>query len=149
MDDQISVSVSIPTDDDGYVRQQCPSCGREFKAPVEDDELVTPEHCPYCGHQDDQWFTQEQMEQFEAQALAAVMPQLNADLKKMARGVERSSGGLLTMDVKGDDVDVPVMAPEAPDMAIVTSPCCDASLKLEESWSGTSYCPSCGIPYEV
>lgn len=149
MDDHVEISVSIPTDDDGYVRQECPSCGREFKAPVEDEELAEVGHCPYCGHQDDQWFTAEQMEQFEAEALAAFMPQVEKELKKMANDVNRSGGGFIKMSVDTPDVDVPVMAPEAPDMRTVTSPCCKATLKLDEDWSGRAYCPQCGAEHEI
>ena len=144
MDDHNSIKVSIPADNDGFVRQQCPSCGREFKAPIEDEELVTPGYCPYCGHQDESWFTAEQIEQFEAQTLAAVMPQLKGELDKTARDINRISGGFLTMSVKSDDIDVPVMAPEAPDMKFVTSPCCGARLKLDDDWCGEMFCPECG-----
>jgi uncharacterized Zn finger protein (UPF0148 family) len=149
MDDSYNLQVSIPTDDDGFVRQQCPACGREFKAPVEDEELVAPGHCPYCGHQDDSWFTPEQMEQFEAQAMAAVMPELKKELDKMARDVSKSSGGLLSMEVKADEVDAPLMIPEAPDMKVVSSPCCSAVLKLEEDWNGSTFCPKCGDSYNL
>jgi DNA-directed RNA polymerase subunit RPC12/RpoP len=149
VDDHIRISVSIPTDDDGYVRQECPNCGREFKAPVEDEELADIGHCPYCGHQDEQWFTAEQMEQFEAQAMAAFMPQVESEFKKMARDVNRSGGGFITMSVDVPDVDVPVLAPEAPDMCTVTSPCCKAKLKIDEGWSGGVFCPLCGEEYQV
>lgn len=144
MDDEIEIKVGIPTDDDGYVRQACPSCGREFKAPVEDEGLAEVNHCPYCGHQDDQWFTDEQMEQFRAQALAAYMPQVEKELGKMAGDINRSGGGLIRMSVDAPEVDIPVMATEAPDMRIVTSQCCGANLKIDDDWSGRVYCPRCG-----
>jgi hypothetical protein len=149
MEDNYNLEVSIPTDDDGFVRQQYPACGREFKAPVEDEELVAPENCPYCGHQEESWFTAEQMDPFRAQALAAVMPDRQGKLGKMARDLTRSSGGLLTMDVRADDVDVPRMTPEAPDMKLVTSPCCQAVLKLDDDWSGAAFCPKCGELHQV
>ena len=28
MDDEFTMSISIPTDDDGYVLLQCPNCGK-------------------------------------------------------------------------------------------------------------------------
>lgn len=149
MDDHVNLQVSIPTDEDGFVRQACPSCGREFKAATEDDDLVTPEHCPYCGHQDEQWFTAEQMEQFEAQALAAVMPQIEKELGKSINDVNRSGGGLIKMSLDVPEVDVPTMAPEAPDMRAVTSSCCNASVKIDEDWSGSTFCTECGSEYTI
>lgn len=31
MDDEIKISVSIPLDDDGFLRRECPTCEQEFK----------------------------------------------------------------------------------------------------------------------
>lgn len=149
MDSQVSLQVTIPTDDDGFVRQECPSCGREFKAATDGDDLVTPAHCPYCGHQDEQWFTAEQTHQFEAQTLAATLPQIEKELAKAIRGVNRSSGGLVKMSIDAPDVDVPVMTPEGPDMCVTTSPCCGAAVKIDDDWNGITFCTACGDEYEV
>ena len=36
MSDDFSMSIPIPTDDDGYVLLQCPNCGTYFKATPSD-----------------------------------------------------------------------------------------------------------------
>lgn len=50
------VSVSIPSDEDGYFGRECPSCKTPFK--MRDDEYdALPDEieltCPYCGHREE------------------------------------------------------------------------------------------------
>jgi hypothetical protein len=61
------VTVSIPLDDDGFLRRSCPSCKRELKwLPSENSEPVPAGGyaCPYCGERagPDGWFTEAQSE---------------------------------------------------------------------------------------
>ena len=57
-DDDVTLEMSIPLDDDGFLRRACPTCEREFKwLPSTNDEeaIDSPEvdhyFCPYCGVQ--------------------------------------------------------------------------------------------------
>ena len=46
MSDDFSLTISIPTDDDGYILLQCPNCGTYFKAipsDIQDDGVLLPE----------------------------------------------------------------------------------------------------------
>lgn len=86
----IEINISLPLDDEGFFRRECPFCRREFKVMLTKDELGTlaqegidsfmteaegktdsdessreePEQfCPYCGQSapKDSWWTQEQL----------------------------------------------------------------------------------------
>lgn len=65
--DEITGSVSLAVDDDGYFGRQCPECERRFKLmateyeALPDDQALT---CPYCGHEADHgdYMTSEQRE---------------------------------------------------------------------------------------
>lgn len=88
---EIEMNISLPLDDDRFLRRECPLCLREFKVQLEQKELVdlaqegidsflieaseekmvdgesepleTKLICPYCGQQasSDSWWTQEQL----------------------------------------------------------------------------------------
>ena len=64
------ISVPIPTDHDGYLRRECPTCGGQFKwhhGPISDESPSEPSpsvyYCPLCGAaaDTDAWWTQEQV----------------------------------------------------------------------------------------
>src|SRR4051794_17454461 len=55
------IEVSFPSDGDGFIGQQCPSCAKRFKVRVDDESDHSANFCPYCGIQsDDGWLTEEQ-----------------------------------------------------------------------------------------
>jgi uncharacterized Zn finger protein (UPF0148 family) len=94
-DDEVTLSVSIPLDSDGFMRRQCPTCEREFKSrPTPDGEEPVPVpdggyFCPYCGVQAPlgSWFTKAQAELAQAIAVAEVV---DAHPNKKARSNEVS-----------------------------------------------------------
>lgn len=73
-DGDVTLSMAIPVDSDGFLRRECPTCEREFKwlpSPSEDaeegeaaDAADGGYFCPYCGIQApaDAWFTKAQLE---------------------------------------------------------------------------------------
>lgn len=144
--DDISVEASIPLDDDGFLRRQCHGCGREFKIPVEDGEVADLNYCPYCRADDDEhdWHTDEQLEYYQQLLMNALMPELGAELKKMAHDLEKSSGGLLTAKVDVPDEEDAFIRPEGPDMKLATCPQCEAAFKIEQYWLEDVTCISCG-----
>jgi hypothetical protein len=52
-EDGFDVSISIPSDEDGYFGRECPSCEAPFKMRGDEYEELPDEielTCPYCGH---------------------------------------------------------------------------------------------------
>lgn len=51
MSDEIHMTISIPTDDEGYVLLKCEHCGTFFKGTPSDlqDDGVLHIFCPSCG----------------------------------------------------------------------------------------------------
>ena len=64
MSDEINMTISIPTDDDGYVLLQCEHCGTYFKATPSDleDDGVLHIFCPSCGLISENYFTEDVLE---------------------------------------------------------------------------------------
>src|SRR5438128_825210 len=73
--DEISISLQLPLDKDGFLRRECPHCGRQFKQwqDTRNDTEESPEafYCPYCYTQADadSWFTAQQIEHIQQQTM--------------------------------------------------------------------------------
>ena len=64
MSDEINMTISIPTDDDGYVLLQCEHCGTYFKGTPSDlkDDGVFNIFCPSCGLISENYVTDDVLE---------------------------------------------------------------------------------------
>lgn len=149
-------SITLPLDDDGFLRRECPTCEQEFKwhHGATDDEpadAVDPllYYCPLCGHPSgpDSWWTQEQLDYIQAIALGVAMDELQDEFKKL----ERSSRGLLKVEMSPPGVeDIPASLHEPEDMVIVTSPChAWEPVKVTADWSASLHCLLCGEPFTL
>ncbi|MFL5626046.1 MAG: hypothetical protein ACJ788_10690, partial [Ktedonobacteraceae bacterium] len=77
--DKISIPPRLPLDEDGFLRRECPHCGRQFKQRpgTPDETQASPEacYCPYCYASADAgaWYTVQQIEYIQQQAMAEVV----------------------------------------------------------------------------
>ena len=94
------LEVSFPTDSDGFLSQECPSCGQRFKVVLGEGSEEPISYCPYCGFNgNDCWYTPEQVEHIQAVAAnVAIAP----ELKKIERQLKQASKGFLKIDMKSD-----------------------------------------------
>lgn len=97
------ISVSIPSDPEGFVDRECPapSCLKVFKVkPGTGLPDATDCICPYCGHSaaSDQFFTRSQIDYATQVASARVHDAIGSELEDMARQFPR--GGLVSMRVE-------------------------------------------------
>lgn len=157
MDDEyeISVSVPIPRDSDGFVRRQCPNCGLQFKwhdGPANEDAehqpVPTTYSCPLCGQPAavNSWNTAKQLELIQRMAMPLVMEQVQDDLEALFRG----TGGLRYN--RGDEEITlqPDPLTEPDDMVIVTSPCHGFEpMKVPEDHAGPLHCLVRGAAFAV
>lgn len=101
------ISISLPTDDSGYLGRECPSsdCKGYFKI-INGTGLsgVTDCHCPYCGHTADQseFSTPDQIEYAKSVAIREITNAFAKDLKRLEFDIKPSGafGIGLSMKVK-------------------------------------------------
>ena len=149
--------VELPLDSHGFLRRQCPHCQREFKwhhGPVGELPNDAPEvneyHCPYCGGAADfdQWWTEEQVDMFRAEAFAEAGPVIEESLRSALEGV--NSSGIITASVELERQVPPPPLDERDDMVAVASPCHGYEpVKVLESWTGDLHCLVCGSTFNV
>lgn len=151
----MEIPLTLPLDDDGFLRRECSQCGRQFKlhpgpASAEAEGRSDPAelHCPICGQPgtSDSWFTQDQIDYVQAQAMAAATDRMNEatkDLFKSFSGNRSLIGVTHSGGFDGPDAPAPVVEPN--DMVIVSSPCHGYEpIKVPESRPEQLHCVVCG-----
>jgi hypothetical protein len=140
------VDVSFPTDADGFLSQECPSCGQQFKVLFGEGSEDPISYCLYCGHEGrDCWHTTAQVEYMESVAANVV---LGPELKKLERELKRSSKGFIKIDMKSElpAVGLPPMEVDG-DFDIVRFPCCNETVKAVRH--GKLFCIICGTEIDM
>ena len=101
--DEISLSLQLPLDKDGFLRRECPHCGRQFKQWQSADDAMqeSPEayYCPYCftSAEADNWLTAQQLEYIQQQAMAEIV---GPNLYRLQEQLEQASqSGLFRLEM--------------------------------------------------
>lgn len=155
--DDFEVSVSIPLDNDGFLRRECPACEQQFKwhdGPANDEaETQQPTetyYCPLCGKPagPDSWWTQEQLDYAQGVAAPAAMELMTREFDKALNGLKSDLIKVSRGHVETPDVPMPLVEPD--DMVIVASPCHSYEpVKIPEESSGLVFCLVCGAKFAV
>lgn len=147
------LSVSIPSDGDGYFDRECPSeeCLFQFKVHEDDwrDKVRNEQvFCPFCGHAADgqKWWTQEQIKHAEHVALAHISGQLQRALKHDAdrwnRQQPRNGFVNISMKVNGRTTQAPLPLAAAEPMRLkILCPECACRYAVI---GAAFFCPACG-----
>jgi hypothetical protein len=152
MDGDQSIEMSVPLDEDGFLRRECPTCEREFKwfnSPEGQGEPLPMGgyYCPYCRVQGppDAWWTKEQLEHAENRVARDIV---GPEFERMARDLKRSSrNSLIRIDITHEtppELD-PLVEPN--DMRRVDFPCHPTEpLKVLDDWTRPVHCMICSQP---
>lgn len=137
-------TVSLETDADGFVSQECPSCMRRFKVKFGEGSDRPIGSCPYCSHAGrDCWWTQAQADYFAAVAGQEVVGPM---LDKFARNINRGnrSGSVLNIKASVNHGPRPIRPSEPNDsMPSMTFACCNERIKHDGA-SARLHCIICG-----
>lgn len=102
MSDEINMTISIPTDDDGYVLLQCEHCGTYFKATPSNlkDDGVLHIFCPSCGLISVNYITEDVLELAVKMVTNAVNDMIYNEFKKWNGIAKRESLHLRSKNVR-------------------------------------------------
>lgn len=152
LDGEHSVSVAVPSDDDGYWDRECPSeeCQFVFKINEEDwknrvrDEEV---FCPFCGHTADSgaWWTQDQIRHAKDVALDGIKNQINQAMKRDARRFNRrqSRNSFISMKMKVQNTPRLPMRRYRSEVMQLKIECPECACRYAVV-GGAYFCPACG-----
>lgn len=140
-----SITVTLPTDETGYLGRECPKCEKYFKVMLGTGILgPAPCHCPYCDHSGpaDTFYTPEQIEFARSLAFRAV----SDEFSRMLKGLEGPLGpqdGFINMSIK--------VTPGTPppikyynERNLETEVTCEQCTLKYTIYGLFAYCPDCG-----
>ena len=147
------VSVSIPSDSEGYIDRVCPSseCQFEFKIHEADwkDKVRNEEvFCPFCGHtaDADQWWTENQIAHAKEAAFSQVQNRLGQALKRDATRWNRHQprNSFIRITMKVDNLPRHIFLPP-PVAALMRLKITCSSCACRYAVIGAAFfCPACG-----
>lgn len=143
MDRTTTVTVSMPTDENGLVGRQCPACHEYFKLKPGTGLPISTTRCPYCGRQEDQneFLTPEQRRYIESvavrQVLGPVLSKFQRDLKRL-----EFSGPFVSLKVTTSPISLPVRYYRERD--VETGVVCDHCGLVFAVFGVFAGCPDCG-----
>ena len=152
MSDSFSFEIPIPSDDEGYVLLQCPTCGTYFKLTPSDaqDEGVLHLFCPSCGLAGESFLTEDVLNLALAKAKNAAMDYIHTEFKKLERqtrkGLVQFKAGRPPKHETEDPIRSGIEA-----MEVASFLCCRRTAKIKPLLKMTGcYCPFCGVKnYEI
>lgn len=153
MSDDFHMTISIPTDDEGYILLKCEHCGTFFKATPSDieDDGVLNLFCPSCGLTSENYITEDVIEL----AMKKVKNKVNDMIYDAFKDLERHNKRNSMIKFKAGkrprhEVEDPIRSGiEA--LEITTFACCNRTAKIKPLLRMTgAYCPFCGVKnYEI
>lgn len=155
-DEKMLLHVAFPLDSDGFLRRECPTCGREFKWMHTPDDQETVQiavadggyYCPYCGVQAETntWLTQAQVEFARSAVANQAMERVVESLRHTLDNIGRSSGGSIrTSHGSNNRSDEPDPLTEVDDMRLASFACHPTEpLKIADDWQRETHCLICG-----
>ena len=152
MNDEIHISLSIPTDDEGYVLLRCEHCGTFFKGMPSDiqDDGILRIYCPSCGFTSDSYITDGVFELAQNTAKNRVSDMIYEIFKDLERQSKNSFVKFKAGRRPRHESEDPIRSSiEALDTC--TFPCCARTAKVKPLLKMTgAYCPFCGVKnYEI
>lgn len=152
MSDQ--TTISIPTDDDGFISQKCPACSKLFKAEFGEGSDKPLGYCPYCGAAGGDWYTDEQRAYIEAAGRNFALEVVRRELGEMTRSFNRGvpCGGITTAEMSLEPTPEeplpPVPAESNEPMPVASFRCCNERIKHDGS-SAALHCVICGAESKI
>lgn len=140
------MEISFPTDTDGFLSQECPSCNQRFKVIFGQGSEEPISFCPYCGYNgQDCWFTQDQVDHIQAMAVDTV---LAPELRKFEQRIKGTSNEFFELDIKSN-LPKPSVAPMEIDdpFDILHFPCCKETVKVDKQQK--HFCLICGMEVDM
>lgn len=152
MSDDFPLTLSIPTDDEGYFLLKCEHCGTYFKATPPDiqDDGTLNIFCPSCGLTSGSYITDEVLElamKMTKNIMNDMIYDTFKDLERHSkRGTMQFKAGRRPKHESEDPIRSGIDALE-----ICSFPCCNKSAKIKPILKmAGAYCPFCGVKnYEV
>ena len=145
---KVSLEISIPLDEDGFIEMECDFCKNRFmlhKDVYESEDNINF-FCPICGlpNKTNTFFCPEVLEKAQQKALNYMYAEIDRQLGKTMREINRSGFVKMTMKKPRKEVERELYTP-AESYETVHRDCCGVDVKVRNLDKEIGiYCPICG-----
>ena len=152
MADNVEMSISIPSDDDGFFLLRCEHCGEFFKLIGDDIEsdVIFDVSCPACGLTSESFVTDDVINLAMAKVKNYALDMVYDAFKEMERKSKNKYLKIKAGNKPEHEAENPIRSGiEALELAYFS--CCGKKAKIKPLLKFTGcYCPCCGVKnYEV
>ncbi|MDK6729050.1 MULTISPECIES: hypothetical protein [Aerococcus] len=143
---KVTISDTVPTDQNGYIHLECPTCHENFMLSAEalNDENITEIWCPGCGLIHDNYYPQEVQDHLHKKLDDYVTEQLNEVFTDIAKTI--SSKNIKFKQSKKLKLNNPNnLQPYYGNLVEKNYSCCNVTAYIEPNRNlAGGYCPLCG-----
>lgn len=147
MSGDITFTISMPSDNDGYILLQCEHCGSFFKITADDyngDSIINL-YCPTCGLISDNYFTKDVIELAETMVENYAMDMIYNSFKSMERTTNHSTLRFKAGKKPNHKNENPIKS-TIDTLEIKVFRCCSKTAKVKPLLKLTGCCcPFCGV----
>lgn len=147
MSDEITMTMTLPTDDDGMIGRDCPECGKYFRVKPGSGLDISTCTCPYCEHTADagEFHTEAQLDYATSLAVREVLGPSLEDLENTLRELERATRrSLIRIKVTTTGFDIPVKYYTEKDLETAVE--CESCGLVFAIYGVFASCPDCSRP---
>ena len=148
MSDEFHMTISIPTDDEGYVLLQCEHCGTFFKMTPSDieDDGVLHIFCPSCGLISDSYVTADVIDLARRMVKNKVNDMIYDTFKDLERHNKQNSFVKFKAGKRPKHETEDPIRSGIETLEVTMFPCCGRTAKIKPLLKMTgAYCPFCGV----
>lgn len=144
----LSLEISIPLDQDGFIEMECDYCKNRFMLhrDVYESEDNINFFCPICGlpNRINTFFVPEVLEKAQQMALNYMLEELDKTLGKSIKQINKSGFIKMSMKKPKKEVEKELYTPSANYIKCIKK-CCSIDVKVKDIDKETgTYCPICG-----
>jgi hypothetical protein len=148
-DGNVSFSVSIPVDEDGYLGRECPQCEQHYRIYADDYEAL-PDGinlwCTYCGHhaEHSEFFTQQQLARLKRPAFDYAQQLIDETFRSAFSRMGRSQSSAVSVSYRSKPF-FPDPLPGIDEERMIRERACDRCDLHYAVFGEHRFCPSCGM----
>ena len=145
------LSVTMPTDEEGFFGRECPSCDQHFRVAAEDYSQLPDDQvlwCVYCGYHDDvsEFVTLQQMERVKSAASDYAMQRVREALdQSLGRAFGHSRDSFLQISFRyRTEPFYPSPLPDITEERLIRERACESCGLRYAVFGEHRFCPVCG-----
>lgn len=145
--DDLTLTIEIPPDSDGFIPMECPLCEERFGLRIEDieDDEVLEVRCPHCGIASDSYVTPNIIELAQTKLSIMALNLIHNEMKKLERATKGKAIEVKAGKKPQEEAEAPLVT-DVNTMQEIRCENCGRTVKVTPLLALSVFiCPCCGV----